>query len=77
MPITVVRGVCRLIRRAGGLLDASAVALDLKAFAGHGIAATLSSDAGTYVCNSLFYNLLNWAVTGIMSSAGFEFSDGQ
>ncbi|MCI1635240.1 pyroglutamyl-peptidase I [Bifidobacterium sp.] len=29
-------------------------------FSAHGIPATLSSDAGTYVCNSLFYNLLNW-----------------
>ncbi|KFI46477.1 pyroglutamyl-peptidase I [Bifidobacterium boum] len=43
----------------------------LKAFAGHGIAATLSSDAGTYVCNSLFYNLLNWAVTRDHVIGGF------
>jgi pyroglutamyl-peptidase len=32
----------------------------LSDFSSHGIPATLSSDAGTYVCNSLFYNLLNW-----------------
>lgn len=32
----------------------------LKDFARDGIPATLSSDAGTFVCNSLFYNLLNW-----------------
>lgn len=29
-------------------------------FAKHNIPATLSSDAGTYVCNSLFYHLLCW-----------------
>lgn len=33
----------------------------LNDFAHCGIAATLSSDAGTYVCNSLFYQLLHWA----------------
>lgn len=33
----------------------------LRDFAGEGIAATLSSDAGTFVCNSLFYQLLDWA----------------
>ena len=30
-------------------------------FARDGIPATLSSDAGTFVCNSLFYHLLNWS----------------
>lgn len=33
----------------------------LQCFAHDRIASTLSSDAGTYVCNSLFYQLLNWA----------------
>lgn len=33
----------------------------LNAFASREIPATLSSDAGTYVCNSLFYRLLNWS----------------
>lgn len=33
----------------------------LNDFAHDAIASTLSSDAGTYVCNSLFYRLLNWA----------------
>lgn len=33
----------------------------LNDFAREGIASTLSSDAGTYVCNSLFYRLLNWS----------------
>ena len=33
----------------------------LNDFAHSGIASTLSSDAGTYVCNSLFYRLLDWA----------------
>ncbi|MFT8704583.1 pyroglutamyl-peptidase I [Bifidobacterium aquikefiricola] len=32
----------------------------LEDFSAHSIPATLSSDAGTYVCNSLFYHLLNW-----------------
>ncbi|MBT1169861.1 MULTISPECIES: pyroglutamyl-peptidase I [Bifidobacterium] len=32
----------------------------LKDFAADSIPASLSSDAGTFVCNSLFYNLLNW-----------------
>ncbi|OZG63028.1 peptidase C15 [Bifidobacterium lemurum] len=32
----------------------------MRDFARDGIPATLSSDAGTFVCNSLFYNLLNW-----------------
>lgn len=30
-------------------------------FAKHEIPAALSSDAGTFVCNSLFYHLLNWS----------------
>ncbi|WP_137652638.1 pyroglutamyl-peptidase I [Bifidobacterium moukalabense] len=33
----------------------------LKDFAKHEIPATLSSDAGTFVCNSLFYHLLDWS----------------
>lgn len=32
-------------------------------FAKGGIPVSLSSDAGTYVCNSLFYNLLHWTAT--------------
>jgi pyroglutamyl-peptidase len=32
----------------------------LQEFAKHNIAATLSSDAGTYVCNAVFYSLLHW-----------------
>lgn len=35
------------------------------------IPATLSSDAGTFVCNSLFYNLLNWASSQDKVLAGF------
>ena len=35
------------------------------------IPATLSSDAGTFVCNSLFYNLLNWASAQDKVLAGF------
>lgn len=35
------------------------------------IPATLSSDAGTFVCNSLFYNLLNWAAGQDKVLAGF------
>ena len=31
----------------------------------------MSSDAGTYVCNSLFYNLLNWAATKDHVIGGF------
>lgn len=30
-------------------------------FSKHEIPAALSSDAGTFVCNSLFYHLLNWS----------------
>ena len=33
--------------------------------------ATLSSDAGTFVCNSLFYNLLNWTATQERVLGGF------
>lgn len=33
----------------------------LQCFAHDRIASTLSSDAGTYVCNSLFYQLLHWS----------------
>jgi len=40
-------------------------------FAHDGIPATLSSDAGTFVCNSLFYNLLNWAHGQERVLAGF------
>ena len=36
-----------------------------------GIAATLSSDAGTFVCNSLFYHVLRWACTQEHVLAGF------
>ncbi len=36
-----------------------------------GIPATLSSDAGTYVCNALFYNLLAWAAGHTDVLAGF------
>lgn len=35
------------------------------------IPATLSSDAGTFVCNSLFYNLLNWASGQDRATVGF------
>lgn len=35
----------------------------LNDFTDDSIPATLSSDAGTFVCNSLFYNLLNWTAT--------------
>lgn len=40
-------------------------------FAHDGIPATLSSDAGTFVCNSLFYHLLNWASGQSRVLAGF------
>ncbi len=35
----------------------------LRDFAKHEIPATLSSDAGTFVCNSLFYHLLDWSAS--------------
>ena len=37
----------------------------------NGIPATLSSDAGTFVCNSLFYQLLHWTATQDRVLAGF------
>ncbi|RBP97613.1 peptidase C15 [Bifidobacterium aemilianum] len=40
-------------------------------FNGRGIPATLSSDAGTFVCNSLFYNLLDWTAGQKHKLAGF------
>jgi pyroglutamyl-peptidase len=40
-------------------------------FAAHGIPSTLSSDAGTFVCNSLFYNLMTWAREQDKVLAGF------
>lgn len=40
-------------------------------FADFGIAATLSSDAGTYVCNSLFYQLLHWSASHHQVLSGF------
>ena len=36
-----------------------------------GIPATLSSDAGTFVCNSLFYQLLDWSTRQERVIAGF------
>ena len=43
----------------------------LNDFADDSIPATLSSDAGTFVCNSLFYNLLNWTATQERVLGGF------
>lgn len=43
----------------------------IKDFARDGIPATMSSDAGTFVCNTLFYNLLNWCVAQERVLAGF------
>lgn len=43
----------------------------LKDFTVDAIPATLSSDAGTFVCNSLFYNLLHWASSQQHVLAGF------
>ena len=43
----------------------------LKNFAARGIPASLSSDAGTYVCNSLFYHLLRWTADQGHVLAGF------
>lgn len=40
-------------------------------FTADGIPSTLSSDAGTYVCNSLFYQLLDWAAAQERVVAGF------
>ena len=43
----------------------------LRDFAKHEIPAALSSDAGTFVCNSLFYQLLHWTATQDRVLAGF------
>lgn len=43
----------------------------LNDFTDDSIPATLSSDAGTFVCNSLFYNLLNWTATQERVLGGF------
>ena len=43
----------------------------LRDFSTDGIASTLSSDAGTFVCNSLFYQLLDWAGGQNRVLAGF------
>lgn len=43
----------------------------LSMFAEQKIPATLSSDAGTFICNSLFYQLLNWSVNKGGVLAGF------
>lgn len=43
----------------------------LNDFTDDSIPATLSSDAGTFVCNSLFYNLLNWTATQEQVLGGF------
>ena len=40
-------------------------------FAHDGIPATLSSDAGTFVCNSLFYQLLDWTASKRHVLSGF------
>ncbi|MCH4209058.1 pyroglutamyl-peptidase I [Bifidobacterium sp.] len=40
-------------------------------FTKHDIPATLSSDAGTFVCNSLFYSLLHWTASQQRTLAGF------
>ncbi|KAE8128806.1 MULTISPECIES: pyroglutamyl-peptidase I [Bifidobacterium] len=40
-------------------------------FTRDGIPASLSSDAGTFVCNSLFYNLLNWSSSQPRVLSGF------
>lgn len=43
----------------------------LNGFAHDSVPASLSSDAGTFVCNSLFYNLLNWTAGQSRVLAGF------
>lgn len=43
----------------------------LKSFSDHQIPATLSSDAGTYVCNALFYQLMDWCSHSPNTLAGF------
>ncbi|WP_018143380.1 pyroglutamyl-peptidase I [Alloscardovia criceti] len=40
-------------------------------FAAHDIPVTFSSDAGTFVCNSLFYELLDWSSHQENAYAGF------
>lgn len=40
-------------------------------FAKHNIPVTLSSDAGTFVCNSLFFELLDWCAHHANTTAGF------
>ena len=42
-----------------------------KRFAQHDIPVTFSSDAGTFVCNSLFYELLDWTAHHEHAYAGF------
>ncbi|WP_418969655.1 pyroglutamyl-peptidase I [Alloscardovia omnicolens] len=42
-----------------------------KKFAEHDIPVTFSSDAGTFVCNSLFYELLDWSSHHEHAYAGF------
>ena len=42
-----------------------------KCFAQHDIPVTFSSDAGTFVCNSLFYELLDWTAHHEHAYAGF------
>jgi pyroglutamyl-peptidase len=43
----------------------------LSAFANDQIPAKLSSDAGTYICNALFYELMNWTAEQTHVSSGF------
>lgn len=43
----------------------------LRDFTEEDIPATLSSDAGTYVCNSLFYHLMNWNANQHRVLSGF------
>ncbi|MBW3083651.1 pyroglutamyl-peptidase I [Bifidobacterium phasiani] len=43
----------------------------LKDFTKEDIPATLSSDAGTYVCNTLFYNLMHWTADQDRVLSGF------
>lgn len=40
-------------------------------FAEHDIPVTLSSDAGTFVCNTLFFELLDWCAHQENATAGF------
>lgn len=43
----------------------------LNDFGAQGIASALSSDAGTFVCNSLFYNLMKWTSVQRKVLSGF------